>query len=53
MEKGGGGGGGAREGDYTLHFSVTARLTPALRWAAMTAIFMFSLIVRGKVTKSS
>ena len=46
MEKGGG-------GNYTLHFSVTARLTPALCWAVMTAIFMFSLIVRGKVTKSS
>ena len=27
------------------------RMTPALRWAAMRAIFMFHLIVRGKVTR--
>ena len=29
------------EGDYTYHYTVTARMTPALRWAAMRAILMF------------
>ena len=26
---------------YTYHYTVTTRLTPALRWAAMRAILMF------------
>ena len=29
------------EGDHTYHYTVTTRMTPALRWAAMWAIFMF------------
>ena len=26
---------------YTYHYTVTTRITSALRWAAMTAILMF------------
>ena len=26
---------------YTYHYTVTTRMTPALRWAAMRAILMF------------
>ena len=29
------------EGDYTNHYTVTTRMTPALRWAVMRAILMF------------
>ena len=29
------------EGDYIPITTVTARMSPALRWAAMTAILMF------------
>ena len=51
--KGGGGGtevGG--EGDYIpIFYTVTTRMTSALRWAAMRAIFNVSLIVRDKVTR--
>ena len=28
------------EGDYTYRYTVTTRMAPALRWAAMTAILM-------------
>ena len=49
MEVGGG------EGDvgrlYTYHYTVTARMTPALRWAAMRAILMFQQEVMNKVTR--
>ena len=47
---GGGGGGGAgevvwraagRRRLYTYRYTVTTRMTPALRWAAMRAILMF------------
>ena len=41
----GGGGGGVievgEEGDYIYRYTVTTRMTAALRWAAMRAIFMF------------
>ena len=36
---GGGGGGGGRL--YTYRYTVTIRVTSALRWAAMRAILMF------------
>ena len=40
------------EGDcYTYRYTVTTRMTPALRWAAMRAIFNVLLIVRDKVTR--
>ena len=41
------------EGDYIpiAALAVTTRMTPALRWAALRAILMFSLIVRFKVTR--
>ena len=29
------------EGDYTYHYTVTTKLIPVLRWAAMRAILMF------------
>ena len=32
---------GERESIYTYHYTVTTRMTPALRWAAVTAILMF------------
>ena len=40
------------EGDYTYidSYTVTTRMTPALRWAAMSH-FNVSLIVRDKVTR--
>ena len=43
MGVGGGGGGGGYGGGglYTFRYTVTTRMTPALRWAAMTAILMF------------
>ena len=41
----GGGGvmevGGERDCNYTYRYTVTARMTSALRWAAMGAILMF------------
>ena len=42
-EKGGGRGygGGGRGRLYTCRYTVTTRMTPALRWAAMRAILMF------------
>ena len=42
-EKGGGGmeGGGKREIIYTYRYTVTTRMIPPLRWAAMRAILMF------------
>ena len=43
------------EGDYiiiyTYRYTVTTRMTPVLRWAAMSAILNVSLIVREKVTR--
>ena len=35
------GGGGGRRRLYTYRCTVTTRMTPALRWAAMRAILMF------------
>ena len=53
MEGGGGygsgGGGGGRS--CTYRYTVTTRMTPASRWAAMRAIFNISLIMRDKVTR--
>ena len=42
-ERGGGGMKVGEEGDYnyTYRYTITTRMTPALRWAAMRAIFMF------------
>ena len=42
-EKGGGGMEVGEEGDYnyTYRYTVTTRMIPALRWAAMRAILMF------------
>ena len=40
------------EGDcYTYRYTVTTRMTPALRWAVTRANLMVSLIVRDKVTR--
>ena len=44
--KGGGGGGrgyggGGRERLYTCRYTVTIRMTPALRWVVMKAILVF------------
>ena len=44
---------GEEGGYYTYRYTVITRMTPALRWAAMRAILMFSLIVRDKVTRQS
>ena len=40
------------EGDYnyTYHYIVTTRVTPALRWAAIESHFNVLFIVRDKVT---
>ena len=38
---GGGYGGGGRGRLYTYRYTVTTRMIPALRWAAMRAILMF------------
>ena len=40
-EGGRGYGGGGRGRLYTYRYTVTTRMTPVLRWAAMTAILMF------------
>ena len=34
--------GGGRGRVYTYRYTVTARMTPALRWAAMRAVLMFN-----------
>ena len=34
-------GGGGRERLYTYRYTVTTRMTPALRWTAMRAVLMF------------
>ena len=36
---------------YTYHYTVTTRMIPALRWAAMRAILMFQQGVMDKVTR--
>ena len=36
---------------YTYRYTVTTRMTSALRWAAMRAVLIVSLIVRDKVTR--
>ena len=42
VEKGGRGyGGGGRGRLHTYHYTVTTRMTSALRWAAVRAILMF------------
>ena len=33
--------GGEGDYNYTYRYTVTTRMTPALRWAAMRAVFMF------------
>ena len=38
------------EGDYTYRYTVTTRMNPALRWAAMSG-FSVSLIVMDKATR--
>ena len=49
MEVGGGGGG---ERLYTYRYTVTTRMTPALSWAPMTAIFMFHDYCEGQGHKT-
>ena len=46
-------GGGGRGRLYTSRYTITTRMTPALRRAAMRAVLMFhnSLTVRDKVTR--
>ena len=41
---------GGEERLYTYRYTITTRVTPALRWTAMRAILYVSLIVRDKVT---
>ena len=36
---------------YTYRYTITTRMTLALRWTAVRAILMFSLIVRDKDTR--
>ena len=53
-EKGGEGGSGVGREEvyiYTYRYTVTTRMTSALRWAAMRAILMFQWEVRDKVTR--
>ena len=40
-KEGRGYGGGGRGRSYTCRYTVTARMTPALRWAAMRVILLF------------
>ena len=47
---GGGNGGGGRGRLHTYRFTVTTRMTPALRWAAMRAILTFQQEAMDKVT---
>ena len=42
---------GEREIIYTYRYTVTTRMTSALRWAAMRAILMFQWEVMDKVTR--
>ena len=42
---------GGRDYIYTYHYTVTTRMTYALRWAVMRAILMFHNFVRDKVTR--
>ena len=42
-------GGGGRRRLYTYHYTVTTRMTSALRWAAVRAILMFQWEVMDKV----
>ena len=53
MEVGGGGGGRGEEGDYIYRhrYTVTTRMTSALRWAAMRDILISFIIARDKVTR--
>ena len=44
---------GGRGRLYTYHYTVTTRMTSALRWAAMRAILMFQKEVMDKVTRLS
>ena len=44
---------GGRGRLYTYRYTVTTRMTSALRWAAMRVILMFHITVRGKVTRLS
>ena len=44
-------GGRGRGGLYTYRYTVTTRMIPALRWAAMRAILMFQSEVMDKVTR--
>ena len=37
---------------YTYHYTVTSRMIPAQRWAAMRAILMFQKFSRKRWTKS-
>ena len=46
-------GGGGRGRLYTYRYTVTTRMIPALRWAAMRAISMFQKEVMDKVTRLS
>ena len=41
-----------RERLYTYRYTVTTRMIPALRWAAVRAILMFQQEVMEKVTKT-
>ena len=43
-------GGGGRGRIYTYRYTVTTRMIPALRWAAMRASLMFQQEVMDKVT---
>ena len=43
-------GGGGRL--YTYRYTVTTRMTPALRWAAMRAILMFFINCEGQSHKT-
>ena len=38
---------------YTYRYTVTTRMTPALRWAAMRPILMFQQEVMDKVTRQN
>ena len=43
--------GGYGGGYIPMAYTVTTRMTPALRWAAMRTVFNVSLIVKDKVTR--
>ena len=46
-----GGGGGVRGRLYTYRYTVTTRMTSALRWSAMRAVLMFQKEMMDKVTR--